>query len=165
MTENVIRVVYYVVQENLAMLKTESFYNPLDKCEAAVGNQLHSRMTAASITKSIDHVFMQKLTRFLVSEECEEFMTMADEMTDISGLKTLITKFRFFEGWDLREMVVTIAESTGTSEVMKKKATEVLKGEFEEHTNLNNEEFETLFRKKNKGSGSDRAKKCLNMQD
>ena len=58
-------------------------------------------------------------------------------------------------------MVVTIAESTGTSEVMKKKATEVLKGEFEEHTNLNNEEFETLFRKKNKGSGSDRARKML----
>ena len=80
MTENVIRVVYYVVQENLAMLKTESLYNLLDKCEAAVGNQLHSRMTAASITKSIDHVFMQKLTRFLASEECEEFMTIADEM-------------------------------------------------------------------------------------
>ena len=145
MTENVIRVVYYVVQENLAMLKTESLYNLLDKCEAAVGNQLHSRMTAASITKSIDHVFMQKLTRFLASEECEEFMTIADEMTDVSGLKTLITKFRFFEGRDLREMVVTTAKSTGTSEVMKKKATEALQGEFEEHTNLNNEEFETLF--------------------
>ena len=92
-------------------------------------------------------------------------MTIADEMTDVSGLKTLITKFRFFEGWDLREMVVTIAESTETSEVMKKRATEALQGEFEEHTNLNNEEFETLFRKKTRAVGQIELEKCLNMQD
>ena len=161
MTENVIRVVYYVIQENLAMLKTESLYNLLEKCGAPIGNQLHSRKTSASIARSIDHIFMEKLTRFIATEECEEFMTIADEMTDMSGLKTLITKFRFFEGWDLREMVVTIVESTGTSMEMKAKAVEALESEFAEHTHLNKEEFREMFRTKNKGSGSDRASKML----
>ena len=83
------------------MLKTESLYNLLEKRRAPIGNQLHSRKTSASIARPIDHIFMEKLTRFIATEECEEFMTIADEMTDISGFKTLITKFRFFEGWDL----------------------------------------------------------------
>ena len=69
MTENVIRVVYYVIQENLAMLKTESLYNLLEKCGAPIGNQLHSRKTSASIARSIDHIFMEKLTRFIATEE------------------------------------------------------------------------------------------------
>ena len=145
MTENVIRVVYYVIQENLAMLKTESLYNLLKKNGAPIGNQLHSRKTSASIARSIDHIFMEKLTRFISREECEEFMTIADEMIDVSGLKTLITKFRFFEGWDLREMVVTFVESTGTSMEMKAKAVEALESEFAEHTHLNKEEFTLLI--------------------
>ena len=102
---------------------------------------------------------MEKLKRFIATEACEEFMKIADEMTDVSGLKTLITKFRFFEGWDLREMVVTIVESTGTSMEMKAKAVEALESEFAEHTHLNKEEFREMFRTKNKGSGSDRASK------
>ena len=45
-----------------------------------------------------------------------KFSQIGDKLTDVGGLKVLVTKLRFFEGdWDLQEFVFSIFESSGTS--------------------------------------------------
>ena len=54
MTDNVIRVVYFIIKENIAIRKSEALYKLLDECQAAIGNQLHSSSTTAAIAMVID---------------------------------------------------------------------------------------------------------------
>ena len=54
MTVDIITIVYYVIQENLAMKKSEALYEVLDLCGTAIGNQLHCRRTPKAIVWTID---------------------------------------------------------------------------------------------------------------
>ena len=86
---------------------------------------------------------------------------IADEMTDEGGIKTLIAKFRGFEYMELREMLYTVIESTGTSEDLERKFLESLSCDIKRFTGLSDEETVSVLRNKLKGCGSDRASKML----
>lgn len=161
MTDNIIRVIYFIVKENVAMLKSESLFLLLDLCEALIGNQLHSRKTGAAVALCIDEVHQTKFSNFLIGDKCEEFTFVGDEMTDCGGIKTLISKFRTFEGMELREFVYSIIESSGTSEEMNDKFCEDLMKQMNELCGLDEEEVEEFFKNKLRASGSDRASKML----
>ena len=51
MTDNVIRVIYFILKENIAMRKSEGMFDLLDLCTASEGNQRHSRTTGAAIAQ------------------------------------------------------------------------------------------------------------------
>ena len=61
MTDSVIRVIYFIIKEDIATRKSEGMFDLLDLCTAAVGNQLHSRTTGAAIAQWIDETLQQKL--------------------------------------------------------------------------------------------------------
>ena len=97
MTENVIKVVYFLLKNDLSLRKFENIIELLDSCKTMIGNQLHSRQTARVIAMMIDEMFQKLFVNYLISDGCEEFSQIADELTDVGGLKVLLTKFRFFE--------------------------------------------------------------------
>ena len=127
------------------MKKSEQTYNLLELCSTPIGNQLHSRITAAAIAMCIDDVHTRNLFLFLLSDNCEEFMMISDELTDYSGVKSLILKFRFFEGWELREFLISIVESTGTSEEMCQKFVNDFIEQFEKATGFSEEAIKSFF--------------------
>ena len=90
----------------------------LDSCNTLIGTQLHSGNTARAIALKIDDLFQKILVNFLLSDECEEFAQISDELTDVGGIKSLLTKIRLFEGDNLQEFVFSIFESCGDSEKM-----------------------------------------------
>ena len=46
----------------------------------------------------------------MLSVEVDEFTQIGDELTDVGGMKVLLTKLRFFEKeWDLQEMVSLVS--------------------------------------------------------
>ena len=162
-TDNVIRIIYFVIQENLALSKSEALFDLFDLCEAAVGNQLHSRVTGAAITLCVDEVFHSKLTKWMFADKKGpvDLMMIGDKMTDEGGIKTLNTKFGGFENMELREMLYTVIESTGTSEDLERKFLESLMNDIKGFTGLSEEQTMAVLKNKLKGCGSDRASKML----
>ena len=78
-----------------------------------IGNQLHANTAARTMALMIDEMFQKAFVNFLVSEKVDEFSQIGDELTDVGGMKALLTKLRFFENeWDLQEKVFRIFESS-----------------------------------------------------
>ena len=98
------------VESNSLMRKSEALYDLCDMCQAAIGNQLHSRITAAALTMCIDEDFQGKLTRWLFTDEDgpEDIFMIGDEMVDEGGIKSFSGKFRGFEAMSLREMLYVV---------------------------------------------------------
>ena len=55
---------------------------------ALIGNQLHSKQTAATIVIAIDELWMKILVRHLQNYACEYFGIEADELTDLGNLNS-----------------------------------------------------------------------------
>ena len=116
-TCNVIRCVYFILRYNISANMYENLVNLLDVLNAIIGNQLHSRKTAATIALAIDEVYARMLVNYIVSDECKYFSTEFDELTDKGLLKTLLSKIRLNENKHLQSFVFNIFESSGTSEM------------------------------------------------
>ena len=161
MTTNVIKVVYFLFKQDLSMNVFEKLIEMLDCCNALIGTQLHSSNTAKAIALTIDDLFQKLFVNFLLSDNCREFGMISDELTDVGGLKCLLTRFRFFEGYDLQEFVFSIFESVGTSEDMVQKFEQDFINQFLAHTNIKKESILKLIYKKLNTGGSDRASKMI----
>ena len=160
MTDNVIRVIYFIIKENIAMRKSEGMFDLLDLCTAAVGNQLHSRTTGAAIAQCIDETLQQKLIDWMFGQHehsPDEMFVIADELTDVSGSKSCIVKTRSFEGLMLVEHLLTMVQSTGTSEDLAEKMQNKIIEDISKYTGLNREDAVTLWNMMFRGVGSDRA--------
>ena len=124
MTDNVIRVIYFIIKENIAMRKSERMFDLLDQCETPIGNQLHSRKTGAAIAMCIDETLQKMLIQWMfgkLAHSPKDIFVIADELTDVSGTKSCIVKTRTFEGMMLVEHLLTMVQSNGTSEDLAKK--------------------------------------------
>ena len=131
-----------------------------------IGNQLHSRNTARAMALMIDEMFQGAFVRFLLSDKLDEFTLIGDELTDVGGMKVLLTKLRFFENeWDLQEMVFSIFESSGDSNKIVLGFTHDFVIQFLLHSNLSEEEILEVLSKKLQSGGSDRASKMLKFSD
>ena len=97
MTMNIHRIVYFLLKNDLSMLMFEAIVELLDSCKALIGNQLHSRLTARTIALMIDEMYQAELVKYLLSDKVDEFSVIGDDLTDVGGMKTLLSKFRFFE--------------------------------------------------------------------
>ena len=162
MTMNIHRAVYFLLKNDLSMRLFEAIVELLDCCKTLIGNQLHSRKTARTIALMIDEMYQANLIRYLLSEKVDEFSLICDELTDVGGLKTLLSKFRFFENeWDLQEMTFSIFESCGSSDEMLTKFTEDFILQFQTHTALTEQEIVDILALKLGSGGSDRASKIL----
>ena len=93
MTMNIHRTVYFLLKNDLSMLMFEAIVS----CKALIGNQLHSRLTARTIALMIDEMYQAELVKYLLSDKVDEFSVIGDELTDVGGMKTVLSKFRFFE--------------------------------------------------------------------
>ena len=166
MTENVLRAVYFLLINDLSINLYESLIELLDCCKTMIGNQLHSYGTARQMALTIDEMFQGAFVRFLASDKVEDFAVIGDELTDVGGLKVLLSKLRFFENdWDLQEMTFSIFESTGTSEELANAFTDDFVNQFTKHSDLTEEEVLDLLCKKLFSGGSDRASKMLKFGD
>ena len=166
MTENILRTDYFLLRHDLSINLFESFIELLDCCKTMIGNQLHSRNTARAMALMIDEMFQGAFVRFLLSDKLDEFTLIGDELTDVGGMKVLLTKLRFFENeWDLQEMVFSIFESSGDSIKMVLDFTQDFVGQFLLHSNLSEEEILEVISKKLQSGGSDRASKMLKFSD
>ena len=116
MTCNVIRVVYFILRYDVSALMFEKLVNLLDVLNAMIGNQLHSRQTAAAISLTIDEVYLKMLVNHLISDKCKYFSMEFDELTDKGMLKSLLSKIRINERGHLQSFVFNIFESSGDSE-------------------------------------------------
>ena len=90
-TNNVIRVIYFIIYENIAMRKSEGMFDLLDLCTAAVGNQLHSRTTRAAIAHCIDETLKQILIAWMFGQHeysADDMFVIADKLTDVIGRKS-----------------------------------------------------------------------------
>ena len=162
MTMNIHRAVYFLLKNDLSMNLFERIVELLDCCKTLIGNQLHSRKTARTIALMIDEMYQANLIRYLLSDKVDEFSLICDELTDVGGLKTLLSKFRFFENeWDLQEMTFSIFESCGSSDEMLTKFTEDFILQFQTHTALTEHEIVDILALKLGSGGSDRASKIL----
>ena len=94
---NIHRTAYFLLKNDLSMLLFEAIVELLDSCKALIGNQLHSRLTARTIALMIDEMYQAELVKYLLSDKVDEFSVIGDELTDVGGMKTLLSKFRFFE--------------------------------------------------------------------
>ena len=159
MTDNIILVVYFIIRENLAMQKSEALYELLAMCEAAIGNQLHSRITAKAITLTIDDYQQSRLIEFFLT--IDDFYAIADELTDVSGNKSCIVKIRAFEGMQLVELFLTMVESTGTSKKLHDKLMKQILDDLKKYAGLNEKDALQTWRDRFRGVGSDRAAKML----
>ena len=159
MTDNIILVVYFIIKENLAMQKSEALYELLAMCEAAIGNQLHSRITAKAITLTIDDYQQSRLIEFFLT--IDDFYAIADELTDVSGNKSCIVKIRAFEGMQLVELFLTMVESTGTSAKLRDKLMQQIHDDLKKYGGLHEKDALQTWRDKFRGVGSDRAAKML----
>ena len=160
MTENIFRVCYFILKKDLSMTLYEDLINLLDLCKTLIGDQCHSRNTARAMSLCIDEVFMKMLINFIL-ENVDEFIFIADELTDVSGLKMMLTKIRLMENWELRELVFSVFESCGTSEKTASSFLSNLIEEFLSHSNLNKEQVKSFIASSLVGGGSDRANKML----
>ena len=148
MTKNVFRLVYFVLKEDISALKFEKICNLLTCMNALIGNQLHSKQTAATIALAIDEMWMKILVDYLRSDVCEFFGIQADELTDLGNMKTLLSKIRFIENGNVQEFVFTLFESTGDSENMYKKFLETILKTFGTEEDFDREEVMQLLKKK-----------------
>ena len=160
-TKNVMRTVYFLLKQDFSMNIFEKLVELLDSCQAKIGNQLHGKETARKIALCIDEFYQKRFVEYLLSDECDEFSQIGDEATDVGGMKVLLTKFRFFEGWELQEMVFSIFESVGTSEDMEEKFQKDFVEQFKSHTSLGEDQIKEVLRKKLTSGGSDRASKII----
>ena len=114
-TCNVIKCVYFILRHDISANMFERLVNLLDVLNAIIGNQLHSRKTAAAIALAIDEVYLRMLVNYIISDECKYFSMEFDELTDKGLLKTLVSKIRLNEEGHFQSFVFNIFESTGTS--------------------------------------------------
>ena len=162
MTENIFRTVYFLLRHDLSINLFESLIELLDCCKTLIGNQLHSRNTARAMALMIDEMFQGAFVRFLLSDKVDEFTLIGDELTDVGGMKVLLTKLRFFENeWDLQEMVFSIFESSGDSNKMYLDFTQDFVSQFQLHSNLSEEEIIDILSVKLQSGESDRTSKML----
>ena len=99
MTDNLKRAIYFSINENIAMRKSEGMFDLLDLCTAAVGNQLHSRTTGAAIAQCIDETSQQILIAWMFGQHeysQNDMFVIADELTEFTGRKSCIVKTRTF---------------------------------------------------------------------
>ena len=162
MTENILRTVYFLLHYDLSMNLFEALIELLDCCKTMIGNQLHANTTARTMALKIDEMFQRAFVGFLISDKVDEFSQIGDELTDVGGMKVLLTKLRFFENeWDLQEMVFSIFESAGDSEKMVEDFTEDFIREFKANSSLSREEIIDVLGRKLQSGGSDRASKMM----
>ena len=144
----------------------EAIVELLVSCKALIGNQLHSRLTARTIAIMIDEMYQAEFVNYLLSDKVDEFSVIVDELTDVGGMKTLLSKLRFFENeWDLLEMTFSIFESSGTSSEMVEKFTEDFIDQFQAYTKLTKDEIIEVLALKMTSGGSDRAGKILSLRN
>ena len=166
MTENILRTVYFLLRHDLSINLFESLIELLDCCKTLIGNQLHSRNTARAMALMIDEKFQGAFVRFLLSDKVDEFSQIGDELTDVGGMKVLLTKLRFFENeWDLQEMVFSIFESSGDSNKMFLDFRQDFVSQFQLHSKLPEEEIIQILSVTLQSGGSDCATKTLKFTD
>ena len=164
MTDNVIRVIYFIIKENIAMRKSERMFDLLDQCETPIGNQLHSRKTGAAIAMCIDETLQGKLIQWMFGKlphSPDDIFVIADELTDVSGTKSCIVKTRTFEGMMLEEHLFMMIQSNGTSEDLAKKMQNSIIGDITRYVGLNRNDAVKSWNLMLKGVGSDRAAKMI----